>query len=136
MKMPMNKWLIIDGETFRVPIIEMKRKGDIMDIEAKRTEDGTLHRETVVGTFYNYTLNFGTITDPALYERLWWVLTTPVQHHQIQLPGQASAFTGYFGSINDGIVLIKDDSYKAKGLSCNVVCTYPSRKPVKKPKKN
>ena len=124
----MNKYLIIDGETFKVPITEMKRKGDIMDIEAKRTEDGVLHRETVVGTYYNYSLTFGTITDPVVYERLWWVLTTPVASHQIQLPGQSTAFTGYFGSVQDGIVFITDESYKAKGLSCNVVCTYPSRR--------
>ena len=126
--MPMNKHLIIDGETFKVPITEMKRKGDIMDIEAKRTEDGVLHRETVVGTYYNYSLTFGPITDPQVYERLWWVLTTPIASHQIQLPGQSEAFTGYFGSIQDGIVSISDDGYKAKGLSCNVVCTYPSRR--------
>lgn len=126
--MPTNKWLIIDGETFKVPITEMQRKGDIMDIEAKRTEDGVLHRETVVGTYYNFSLKFGPINDLTVYNRLWWVMTTPVASHQIQLPGQSSAFTGYFGSIQDAIVLLTDDGYKASGLSCNIVCTYPSRR--------
>lgn len=126
--MPMNKYLIIDGETFKVPITEMKRKGDIMDIEAKRTEDGVLHRETVVGTYYNFSLKFGPINDLEVYGRLWWVLTSPVASHMIQLPGQSSAFEGYFGSVNDGIVKLTDDGYKATDLSCNVVCTRPSRR--------
>lgn len=120
-----NKYLIIDGVTYKVPIVSMQRKGDILDLEANRTEDGMLHRE-VIGTYYNFTINIGPISDRELYDRLWTVLTTPIASHMIQLPNQSEAFEGYFGSVQDNIVLVTDEGYKATGLSCNIVCTGPS----------
>lgn len=122
----MSKYLIIDGVEYKVPIVELQRKGDILDLTANRTEDGVLHRE-VIGTYYNYTLTIGVVNDRELYDRLWWVLTEPVASHQIQLPNQPTAFEGYFGSCKDDIQLITDDGYKAKGLSFNLIATRPSR---------
>lgn len=124
--MATSKWLQIDGVEYKVPIVSLKRKGDILDLTANRTEDGVLHRE-VIGTFYNYTLTIGIVNDQELYDALWWVLTTPVASHQIQLPNQPEAFEGYFGSCQDDIVLITDEGQKAKGLSFNLVATRPSR---------
>lgn len=122
----MSKYLIIDGVEYKVPIVELQRKGDILDLTANRTEDGVLHRE-VIGTYYNYTLTIGVVNNPELYDRLWWVLTEPVASHQIQLPNQPTAFEGYFGSCKDDIQLVTEDGYKAKGLSFNLVATRPSR---------
>ena len=124
--MPNNKSLIIDGVTYSVPILEMQRKGDILDLTANRTEDGVLHRE-VIGTYYNFTLTIGIVNDQELYDALWWKLTEPVASHQIQLPNQPEPFEGYFGSAKDNITMVTDDGYRAKGLSFNVVCTRPSR---------
>ena len=125
--MPNNKWLIIDGVTYKVPIIEMKRKGDIWDLTANRTESGVLHRE-VIGTYYNFTITIGIVNDQDLYNRLWNILTKPVASHQIQLPNQSSAFQGYFGNCSDTIDLVTDDGYRASGLTFEVVCTKPSRR--------
>lgn len=122
----MSKYLIIDGVEYKVPIVDLQRKGDILDLVANRTEDGVLHRE-VIGTYYNYTLTIGVVNDQALYDNLWWVLTTPVASHQVQLPGQPEPFEGYFGSCKDNIILITEDGQKAKGLSFNLVATRPSR---------
>ena len=127
--MPNNKYLIIDGTTYKVPIVSMQRKGDILDLTANRTEDGVLHRE-VIGTYYNYTLTIGIVNDQELYDNLWWVLTAPVASHQVQLPGQPEAFEGYFGSCKDDIQLITDDGQKAKGLSFNLVATRAARTAV------
>lgn len=124
--MATSKWLQIDGVEYKVPIVSLKRKGDILDLTANRTEDGVLHRE-VIGTFYNYTLTIGIVNDQELYDALWWVLTTPVASHQIQLPNQPEPFEGYFGSCQDDIVLITDEGQRAKGLSFNLVATRPSR---------
>lgn len=124
--MATSKWLQIDGVEYKVPIVSLKRKGDILDLTANRTEDGVLHRE-VIGTYYNYTLTIGIVNDQELYDNLWWVLTAPVASHQIQLPNQPEAFEGYFGSCQDDIVLITDEGQKAKGLSFNLVATRPSR---------
>lgn len=125
--MATSKYIQIDGQEYKVPLLSpMDRKGDILDLTANRTEDGVLHRE-VIGTYYNYTLNFLTPSDRAEYERLWWKLTEPVASHMIQLPYQPEPFEGYFGSCKDNVVLITEDGQKAKGLSCNLVCTRPSR---------
>ena len=53
--MSTSKYLQIDGQEYQVAVVEMQRKGDVLDLTANRTEDGVLHRE-VIGTFYNYTL--------------------------------------------------------------------------------
>ena len=68
-----SKYIIIDNVEYKVPIVELQRKGDILDLTANRTEDGVLHRE-VIGTYYNYTLTLGVVNDPDLYEELWDVL--------------------------------------------------------------
>ena len=137
--MPTSKYLIIDGVEHPCAIMEMKRTGDVLDLEATRTADGVLHRE-VIGTFYNYSL---TIAFPnsikngdELYEQLWWVLTAPVASHQVQLPYQPEPFEGYFSSCTDGIVDIKRTNannksygadYHGKGITCTLTATRPSR---------
>lgn len=121
-----SKYIKIDDKEYKVSIVELQRKGDILDNTANRTEDGVLHRE-VIGTFYNYTLTIGVINDPALYEELWWVLTAPVASHWIELPHDHVRFEGYFGSCKDNIILITEDGYKARGLSFNLVATRPAR---------
>ena len=120
-----SKYIRIDGQEYPVAITSLKRKGDILDLTATRTSDGVLHRD-VIGTFYNYTLNIYS-PDPAVYEQLWWVLTAPVASHSVQLPYQPEAFNGYFSSCQDDIQLITPDGIKAKGLSCNLTATRPSR---------
>ena len=124
-----SKKLIIDGREFNVPIIQLKRKADILDLEATRTSDGVLHRQ-VIGTYYNYTLNIGQCRNPQEYTDLWWVLSEPVASHRISLPHDCIEFDGYFGSVQDEVFYIYDDNgrrYKAKGLSCNIVAMRPSR---------
>lgn len=125
--MSTSKYIRIDNTEYQVAIVSMKRKGDILDLTANRTEDGVLHRD-VIGTYYNYTLNILAPSDPELYERIWWVLTAPVASHSIQLPYQPSAFTGYFSSCQDDIKLIDENGkFIGKGISCNLTATRPSR---------
>ena len=122
----MGKYIVIDGTQYPVRITELKRKADILDKYAERSEDGELHRE-VIGTFYNYTLTIGVINDPDLYESLWWTLTAPVASHWIELPHDHVRFEGYFGSCKDNIHLITKDGYSARGLSFNLVATRAAR---------
>lgn len=123
----MGKYIIIDGIEFPVAIVELKRKGDILDRVANRSEDGVLHRE-VIGTFYNYSLKIGITNDLVLYNKLFDKLTEPVASHMIELPHDHVVFEGYFGSVQDEIDRIYDDgSVRYKGLSCNLVGTRPRR---------
>ena len=121
----MNKNFSIDGTTYAVPIIEMQRKGDILDLTARRREDGVLERD-VIGTYYNFSIKIGFIRDNTVRKNLWEKLTEPVASHNIQLPGQDEAFEGYFGSVKDDVIVITDNGILTKGLSFNVVCTNPS----------
>lgn len=125
----MGRYLIVDGEEFHVGIIKMKRKGDILDKTANRTEDGNLHRE-VIGTYYNYSLEIRPGNDTAHYNRLWDVLTEPVAYHYVQLPGSDTAVEMYFGSVQDEVRVIKGengDEIYYTGLTCNLVCKKPNR---------
>lgn len=125
--MPNNKYLKIDNVTYKVPIIEMKRSGDILDLEAHRLANGDLWRN-VIGTYYNFSIQIGPVKNRTVYNNLWRVLTAPVEKHKIQLPNQSDWFYGYFGSVQDTITLVTDDGYTATGLSFNVVCWSPSRR--------
>ena len=127
------KYIVIDNEVFEIPIIQLKRKGDILDRTATRTQDGVLHRD-VIGTYYNYTLNIGQVRDPVLYNKLWWKLTEPTASHMVKLPHDGVEFEGYFSSVQDEVIFVVVDEnghrYKAKGLSCNLTAFRPARVPT------
>ena len=50
--------IVIDGTTYDIPILSIKRKAEFLDKYAERTEDGILHRE-LIGVYFNYELQFG-----------------------------------------------------------------------------
>lgn len=126
-----SKYLIVDGVEYHVPLLEYERKGDILDREATRTQDGVLHRK-IIGTFYNYTIKIGRFGDMTTYNALWNVLTAP-SNHTIEMPHDGVSFEGYFGSCKDNIYFVTQDSngksFRAKGFSCNIVQVRPARTP-------
>ena len=130
----MAQFMIIDGEEYKVAIASLKRKGDLLDKYAYRSEDGELHRE-VIGTYYNYTLAVGIVNDLDLYNHLWDVLTEPTAWHDIVLPHDNVSFRGYFGSVQDEIDRIdygKSGKTRYKGLTCNLVAVSPARRPTRR----
>ena len=122
----MSNYLIVDGEEFEVGIITLKRKGDILDKTANRTEDGDLHRE-VIGTYYNYTMEIRPGKNTAMYNRLFHVLTAPVPYHDVLLPNETETVQMYFGSVQDEVAVIQNGVTYYKNLSCNLVCKKPRR---------
>lgn len=126
----MGKYLEVDGVEYPVAIIELKRKGDILDKTANRTEDGDLHRE-VIGTYYNYSMKIRPGTrdrERKVYNALYWVLTAPVPYHEVKLPNETETVKMYFGSVQDEIKRIDENGevYYSE-LSCNLVCKLPRR---------
>ena len=125
----MAKAIIIDGQSYPVRVLELKRTANILDKYAERTEDGILHRE-VIGTYYNYQLKIGVkANERALYNELFDVLSAPVESHAVELPHDHIEFDGYFSSIQDSIRLVDDDGYDAVGLSCKLTAMKPRRTP-------
>ena len=124
----MSKYLIIDGVEYKVHIAELKRRADILDKYAYRSEDGVLHRE-VIGTYINYELQIGVEYDKALYNTLFNVLSAPVDYHSVSIPSDDITFDGYFSSISDTVLRIEEDGALYKGLSCKFTAMIPRRTP-------
>lgn len=120
--------IVIDGETFTVPIVSLTRRADFLDKYAERTEDGVLHRE-LIGVYYNYQIQFGSTTDVAEYAALWQKLTEPVEFHEVTVPDEdgSHTFTAYFSNVGDVMRKYKDAQAFWKSLTVNFIAQEPAR---------
>jgi hypothetical protein len=120
--------LIIDGESYDIPVISLKRKADFLDKYAQRTENGDLQRE-LIGVYFNYQLRLGTTLDTAEYARLWDKLTEPVEYHSVIVPDEAGdyTFTAYFSNIGDELRRQQGVKNYFKGLTVNFTAKSPAR---------
>lgn len=125
----MSKFLIIDGTEYPVAITQLKRRADILDKYAYRSEDGELHRE-VIGTYHNYDLQIACF-NRHLYDTLFDVLSEPTAYHQVILPHDGIQFRAYFSSVQDEILLVDDEGTTYKGLSCKCTAMVPRRRPTR-----
>ena len=117
----------IDGKSYDIRIASLKRKADILDKFATRSEDGVLHRE-VIGTYYNYTLELYS-NDKQVYNEVFEVLSNPVPSHRVELPTDHVAFDGYFSSISDEVVRIDTDGLtKYHKLTCRLTAVRPRKR--------
>lgn len=123
--------IYIDGAFFDVPLVSVKREAKVLDKFAEREEEsGDLLRE-LLGVYLNFTMNFGTIDDDDLYERLFDKLTEPVAFHDVTLPSTKKSYTFkcYVSSVSDEMEKIMDDTVKFKGLTCKYIAKAPWRTP-------
>nr|DAF88905.1 MAG TPA: hypothetical protein [Siphoviridae sp. ctoyo6] len=123
--------IYIDGMYFDVPLVSVKREAKVLDKFAEREEEsGDMLRE-LLGVYLNYTMNFGTIDDDDLYERLFDKLTEPVAFHDVTLPSTKKSYTFkcYVSSVSDEMEKILDDTVKFKGLTCKYIAKAPWRTP-------
>jgi len=123
--------VVIDGQTFDIPVISLKRKADFLDKMAERTSDGKLHRE-LIGVYFNYQLVLGTITDMSEYSSLWDKLTEPVEFHTVTVPDTGSgdySFTAYFANVTDEMRKIKKSTNYWKSLTVNFIAESPAKTP-------
>lgn len=119
--------IVIDGQTYNVPVASLKRKADFLDKMAERTEDGHLHRE-LIGVYINYQISFGTTTDTEEYNRLWDKLTEPVEFHEVTVPG-AYTFTAYFSNVSDELRRERGAQTYYRALTANFTAQRPARTP-------
>jgi len=121
--------LIIDGSTYNVPVISVKRKGEFLDRYAERTADGKLHRD-LIGVYYNYNLQLGFTSDTTEYRRLWRKLTEPEEYHTVTIPdadGEPLTFTAYFSNVSDDLLRAYDDKVYWKNTTVNFIARSPAR---------
>ena len=123
--------ITIDGESFDIPILSIKRKAEFLDKYAERTEDGILHRE-LIGVYYNYELAFGRTHNTTEYAALWDKLTEPEEFHTVIVPdldGDPFSFTAYFAGVSDNIRRETDTKTFWKDLTVNFIAQEPARVP-------
>jgi hypothetical protein len=94
----------IDGVSFNIPIVSLKRSAQFLDKYAQRTEDGDLKRK-LIGVYFNYSLKLAkssTIGEKA-YQQLWDKLTEAVEYHTVTVPGNGGNYTfkAYHANIAD-----------------------------------
>lgn len=119
----------IDGITYKIPVVSIKRKADFLDKYANRTEDGDLQRE-LIGVYFNYQLQLGNTTDVVEYARLWKKLTEPVEFHTVTVPDESGdyTFTAYFSNVGDEVRKMQNAKNYFKSLTVNFTAKSPARK--------
>lgn len=123
--------LIIDGITYNIPLVSIKRTADFLEKYAERTEDGDIKIETI-GIYKNYTINIGLIDDVGTYDKLFDHITDCTNRfHHVSLPDASKQFDfyGYFSSISDEVEKVFDSGAQYKGLTWKMT----SKKPFKIP---
>lgn len=123
--------LIIDGITYNIPLISIKRTLDFLEKYAERSEDGDIQIETI-GLYKNYTISIGLIEDTELYDQLIGHITDcENRFHHVTLPDASIQFDfyGYFSSIKDEVEKVLENGAQYKGLSWKMT----SKKPYKTP---
>jgi hypothetical protein len=119
--------ITIDGSTYSVPVMSIKRTADFLDKFAERTVDGKLHRE-LIGVYFNYKLQFGQAS-MVDYAALWDKLTEPVEFHTVIIPDEDGdlTFTAYFSGISDELVRVSGSTRYWKNLTVNFIAQEPAR---------
>jgi len=120
--------ITIDGQTYNVPIISIKRRADALDKYAERVETGRLERE-LIGIYINYSIQFGTGADTAEYARLWLKITEPVEFHTVTIPDGDGVheFECYFSGISDEFRRYREPQAFYKNLTLNITSRDPTR---------
>lgn len=122
--------IIIDGTTYNIPILSIKRKAEFLDKYAERTEDGVLHRE-LIGVYFNYELQFGRTGSLTDYANLWVKLSEVVEFHEVTVPdfgGSATPYTfsAYFSNVSDELVKESATQTFWKNLTVNFIAQSPA----------
>lgn len=121
--------IVVDGVSYNVDVVKVKRKADTLDRYAKRTDDGVLHRE-MIGTYFNYQLRLGPNTDPQSYDALWEVLASTEEFHTVVVPyGSRGTYTfqAYFSNVSDELLCHRGD----RNVWNNLTVNFTSRKPAR-----
>nr|DAQ17758.1 MAG TPA: hypothetical protein [Caudoviricetes sp.] len=120
--------LYIDGISYKIDVLSVKRTADFLDKYAERTENGDLERE-LIGVYFNYKLQLGPGVDRAEYARLWDKLTEPVEFHEVTVPDEDGdyTFTAYFSNVADELLRKVAEKNYWKNLTVNFIAKKPAR---------
>lgn len=119
----------IDGETFNVGIVKVTRKANLDRVSHGTTLDGTIHYDPL-GTYFDYDVTIDTkMINIAEYDRLYEVITTPVEYHIVTMPyGQETiTFKAMIKTSNDSIIANYRNFRKWTGLKISFEALEPQK---------
>lgn len=124
----------VDGVSYPgVNVLSIKRNFAVLDgPNAGRVMDGTVKR-AVIGTYYNYSMEVTSdYSDLEEYDRLYEVISSPQDSHEIVVPyGQGTlTFTAYVANGDDELIHKRDHFNKWNNLSVNFIAMKPQRRPA------
>lgn len=131
----MSSPFTLDGVKYNVfvPGDGIRRSGQVLDGDAAgRSMVSAAMIRDIKGTFYNYTIQIDTSqTAVDEYDRLFEVLTAPVDSHTLTVPyGQGTmTFQAYVTSAEDTLRTMDNGVNIWGGLSVNFIAMKPQRKP-------
>lgn len=122
--------LIIDGNTFNIPVLEVRRRCEFLDKSASRTASGVLKRK-LIGVYFNYTLSLGSGTNKQEYYSLYEKLSEPVEFHEVEVPygNEKLTFTAYFADVEDSLLRLKNGDAIWTGLTVSFIAKEPAKAP-------
>jgi hypothetical protein len=122
--------ITIDGTTYDIPIVSLKRKANFLDKYANRTEDGNLARK-LIGVYFNYSLTLGGSDSTTVYTAVWNKLSEPTEFHTVTVPADDGTytFTAYFANVGDNLRKRKDGKNHWAGLTVDFTAKSPARTP-------
>lgn len=125
--------LTIDGVDYHVLSAAVRRGFELREGGNSGPSRSGRMRRDLLGTYYNYTLDLdASETDKAAYDRLFEVLSAPVESHRITVPyGQGRmTFEAYITGGEDHMRLEEEDGTLLWGeLSIHFQAIEPQRRP-------
>lgn len=123
----------IDGVTYpSVYVMEIKRKGTILDgPNTERTMQGEMVRD-IIGTYYNYDVSIDCDDMSAKdYDAMYEVISAPVAYHNMVMPyGQSTlAFRAYITNVDDSLLYSENGHNRWGKLSFSMIAMSPKRRP-------
>lgn len=110
----------------------MKRSFSVLDGDnAGRVMTGDMVRD-IIGTYYNYSMEIDSDeSDPDEYDKLYEVLSAPVNSHTITVPyGQRTmTFKAYATNGDDNLIKCYEGINGWNGLSVNFIAMSPQKRP-------
>lgn len=122
----------IDGNTYDVEIVSLKRKFNILDGDkAGRASDGSMMRN-IIGTYYNYSMQLNTDRlSRSQYDELYEILSAPQDSHTVILPyGRGTITQQMYVTGGEDDLRIDDEGNIWDNLSIEFVAMTPKRKPT------
>lgn len=121
--------IIIDNQYFDVHIIDLERSADFVDKYAERAKNNAELKRELIGVFFNYNLKIGVVKDMDTYNKLYNLLSKPIEFHTVTLPGSNGDYTfkAYVSGLKDKCMLARDGNNVFYELTVRFIAKSPAR---------